>query len=113
MVVEPAGALAISALDFYKEKIKDNVVVCVVSGSNSDILRTEEIKERALFFEGLKHYFMIQFQQKPGSLKEFVTEVLGPDDDITYFQFSQKFSWKNKACFCCRSYSFCFSTHPC
>nr|WP_294935243.1 threonine ammonia-lyase IlvA [uncultured Flavobacterium sp.] len=90
MVVEPAGALTIAALDFYKDKIKGKNVVCVVSGSNNDIERTEEIKERSLLYEGLKHYFMIQFPQRPGALKEFVNEILGTEDDITYFQFAQK-----------------------
>ncbi len=90
MVVEPAGALSISALDYYKDEIKGKTVVCVVSGSNNDILRTEEIKERSLLFEGLKHYFMIQFPQRPGALKEFVNDILGDEDDITYFQFAKK-----------------------
>lgn len=90
MVVEPAGALSIAALDLLKEEIKGKTVVCVVSGSNNDITRTEEIKERSLFYEGLKQYFLIQFPQRPGALKDFVTEVLGPNDDITYFQFSKK-----------------------
>lgn len=90
MVVEPAGAMSIAALDFYREEIMGRKVVCIVSGSNNDILRTEEIKEKSLFHEGLKHYFMIQFDQKPGALKEFVTTILGPDDDISYFQFSKK-----------------------
>ncbi|MBD0726113.1 threonine dehydratase [Flavobacterium sp. L1I52] len=90
MVVEPAGALAIAALDFYKEKIKGKTVVCIVSGSNNDIERTAEIKERSLLYEGLMHYFMIQFPQRPGALKEFVNDILGPDDDITYFQFTKK-----------------------
>jgi len=90
MVVEPAGALTISALDFFKEEIKGKNVVCIVSGSNNDITRTEEIKERSLVYEGLKHYFMIQFPQRPGALKAFVNDVLGPEDDITYFQFSKK-----------------------
>lgn len=90
MVVEPAGALSIAALDLRKEEIKGKTVVCVVSGSNNDITRTEEIKERSLFYEGLKHYFLIQFPQRPGALKDFVTDVLGPNDDITYFQFSKK-----------------------
>jgi threonine dehydratase len=90
MVVEPAGALTIAALDFYKEKIKGKRVVCIVSGSNNDIERTAEIKERSLLYEGLMHYFMIQFPQRPGSLKEFVNEILGPEDDITYFQFTKK-----------------------
>ena len=90
MVVEPAGALTIAALDFYKEQIKGKNVVCIVSGSNNDIERTAEIKERSLLHEGLMHYFMIQFPQRPGSLKEFVNGILGPDDDITYFQFTKK-----------------------
>ncbi|HLV14310.1 MAG TPA: threonine ammonia-lyase IlvA [Xanthomarina sp.] len=90
IVVEPAGALTIAALDLYKDKIKGKQVVCIVSGSNNDITRTEEIKERSLLYEGLKHYFLLQFPQRPGALKEFVNEVLGPDDDITYFQFSKK-----------------------
>jgi threonine dehydratase len=90
MVVEPAGALSIAALDFYKDKIKGKNVVCIVSGSNNDIERTAEIKERSLLYEGLKHYFMIQFPQRPGALKEFVNDILGDDDDITYFQFKQK-----------------------
>mgnify|MGYP003488424413 FL=1 len=71
MVVEPAGALTIAALDFYKDKIKGKNVVCIVSGSNNDIERTAEIKERSLLYEGLMHYFMIQFPQRPGALKEF------------------------------------------
>ncbi|MCV9926582.1 threonine ammonia-lyase IlvA [Flavobacterium sp. LS1R49] len=90
MVVEPAGALTIAALDFYKDKIKGKTVVCVVSGSNNDIERTAEIKERSLLYEGLMHYFMIQFPQRPGALKEFVNDILGPNDDITYFQFAKK-----------------------
>jgi threonine dehydratase len=90
LVVEPAGALSIAALDFYKEKIVGKNVVCIVSGSNNDILRTEEIKERSLLYEGLKHYFVVQFPQRPGALKEFVGQVLGPHDDITYFQYAQK-----------------------
>lgn len=90
MVVEPAGALTIAALDFYKDKIKGKTVVCIVSGSNNDIERTAEIKERSLLYEGLMHYFMIQFPQRPGALKEFVNDILGPDDDITYFQFAKK-----------------------
>ncbi|MBI1838139.1 MAG: threonine ammonia-lyase IlvA [Flavobacteriia bacterium] len=90
IVVEPAGALTISALNLCAPRIKGKVVVCVVSGSNNDIMRTEEIKERSLFYEGLKHYFLIQFPQRPGALRLFVTEVLGENDDITYFQFSKK-----------------------
>ena len=90
MVVEPAGALSIAALDFYREEIKGKRVVCIVSGSNSDISRTEEIKERALFYEGLKHYFLMDLSQKPGALKEFVNKVMGPDDDLSYCHFAKK-----------------------
>lgn len=90
MVVEPAGALTIAALDFYKDQIKGKTVVCIVSGSNNDIERTAEIKERSLLYEGLMHYFLIQFPQRPGALKEFVNDILGPNDDITYFQYNKK-----------------------
>lgn len=90
IVVEPAGALTISALDFYKEKIKGKNVVCVVSGSNNDITRMQEIKERSLLYEGLKHYFLIQFPQRSGVFKDLVMDVLGPNDDIVYFQYSKK-----------------------
>ncbi|MEP2025114.1 MAG: threonine ammonia-lyase IlvA [Reichenbachiella sp.] len=90
IVVEPAGALSLAALDFYKEKIKGKNVVCVISGSNNDITRTEEIKERSLLYEGIKHYFIIRFPQRAGALREFLTEVLGPGDDIVHFEYSKK-----------------------
>jgi threonine dehydratase len=90
IVVEPAGALSIAALDDYADVIKGKTVVCVVSGSNNDIDRMQEIKERSLQYEGLKHYFLIRFAQRPGALKEFVNHVLGPDDDITRFEYMQK-----------------------
>lgn len=90
IVVEPAGALSLAALDFYKDKIKGKNVVCVISGSNNDITRTEEIKERSLLYEGIKHYFIIRFPQRAGALREFLTEVLGPGDDIVHFEYSKK-----------------------
>lgn len=90
IVVEPAGALSIAALDDYAEEIKGKTVVCIVSGSNNDIDRMPEIKERSLQYEGLKHYFLIRFAQRPGALKEFVNDVLGPTDDITRFEYMQK-----------------------
>lgn len=90
IVVEPAGALSITALDYYKDQIKGKNVVCIVSGSNNDIDRMQEIKERSLQYEGLKHYFLIRFAQRPGALKEFVNHVLGPNDDITRFEYMQK-----------------------
>ncbi len=90
IVVEPAGALTIAALDFYKEEIKGKTVVCIISGSNNDILRTEEIRERSLLYEGLKHYFIIRFPQRAGALREFLNNVLGPTDDITHFEYTKK-----------------------
>ncbi|WPY99631.1 threonine ammonia-lyase IlvA [Christiangramia sp. OXR-203] len=95
MVVEPAGAMAISALDLYAEKIKGKNVVCIVSGSNNDIIRMAEIKERALLYSGLKHYFVIVFPQRAGALKEFVAKVMGPNDDITHFEYSKKHNRSN------------------
>ena len=90
IVVEPAGALSIAALDDYADVIKGKNVVCIVSGGNNDIDRMQEIKERSLQYEGLKHYFLIRFAQRPGALKEFVNHVLGPNDDITRFEYMQK-----------------------
>ncbi len=90
IVVEPAGALSIAALDYYADEIVGKTVVCIVSGSNNDITRMEDIKERSLLYEGLKHYFIIRFPQRAGALKEFLQKVLGPTDDIAYFQYSKK-----------------------
>lgn len=95
IVVEPAGALAIAALDILGDRLKGKNVVAVISGSNNDITRTSEIKERSLLYEGLKHYFIINFPQRSGALKEFLVEVLGPDDDITHFEYSKKNSREN------------------
>lgn len=92
IVVEPAGALAIAAMEQFREELRGKTVVCVVSGSNNDITRTEEIKERSMLYEGLKHYFIVRFPQRAGALREFLSEVLGPTDDITYFQYSKKTS---------------------
>jgi threonine dehydratase len=90
IVAEPAGALSIAALEQYAEQIKGKKVVCVLSGGNNDIDRMQEIKERSLLYEGLKHYFIVRFAQRPGALKEFVNEILGPTDDIVRFEFIQK-----------------------
>ncbi len=95
IVVEPAGALSIAALDDYADKIKGKNIVCIVSGSNNDIDRMQEIKERSLQYEGLKHYFLISFAQRPGALREFVNNVLGPTDDITRFEYMQKTNKEN------------------
>ncbi|MBO9659670.1 MAG: threonine ammonia-lyase [Chitinophagaceae bacterium] len=95
IVAEPAGAMSIAALDDFAERIKDKNVVCIVSGSNNDIDRMQEIKERSLQYEGLKHYFLISFAQRPGALKEFVSYVLSPTDDITRFEYMQKHNKEN------------------
>ena len=95
IVVEPAGAMSIAVLDDFANEIKGKNVVCVVSGSNNDIDRMQEIKERSLQYEGLKHYFLISFAQRPGALKEFVNNVLGPTDDITRFEYMQKTNKEN------------------
>ncbi|CUL34099.1 threonine ammonia-lyase [Listeria monocytogenes] len=90
IVAEPAGALSVAALETYREEIKDKTVVCIVSGGNNDINRMQEIEERSLLHEGLKHYFIVNFSQRPGVLKEFVNDVLGPHDDITKFEYTKK-----------------------
>ncbi|WP_149524908.1 MULTISPECIES: threonine ammonia-lyase IlvA [Sphingobacterium] len=90
IVVEPAGALSIAALEFHKEEIKGKKVVCIVSGGNNDIDRMSEIKEMSLLYEGFKHYFIVRFPQRPGALRLLVTEVLGPKDDITRFEYIKK-----------------------
>ncbi len=95
IVVEPAGALSVAALDLYADQIKGKNVICIISGGNNDITRTEEIKERSLLYEGLKHYFIIRFPQRSGALRDFVNHVLGPEDDITRFEYIRKNSREN------------------
>ncbi|MCC9021523.1 threonine ammonia-lyase IlvA [Bacillus nakamurai] len=90
IVAEPAGALSVSALDLYKEEIKGKNVVCVVSGGNNDIGRMQEMKERSMIYEGLQHYFIVNFPQRAGALREYLDEVLGPNDDITRFEYTKK-----------------------
>ncbi|SDN06007.1 L-threonine ammonia-lyase [Fictibacillus solisalsi] len=90
IVAEPTGSLALAALDEYAEQIKGKTVVCVVSGGNNDIGRMQEIKERSMIYEGLQHYFIVHFPQRAGALREFLDEVLGPDDDINRFEYTKK-----------------------
>ncbi len=90
IVVEPAGALAAAALRFYADKIKGKKVACIVSGSNNDITRMEEIREKSLLYEGLKHYFLINFPQKSGAILSFIRDVIGPTDDLVYIQYIRK-----------------------
>lgn len=92
IVAEPAGALSIAALDLVKDKIRGKTVVCVLSGGNNDILRYPEIMERSLIYQGRKHYFLIEFAQKPGQLRKLVDKALGPTDDIVRFEYIKKTS---------------------
>ena len=88
LVVEPAGTLAVAALDQLGD-IKGKTIVCVIGGGNNDITRTAEIQERALLFAGLKHYFIVEFPQRAGALRDFLN-LLGPEDDITHFEYTKK-----------------------
>lgn len=90
VVAEPAGALSVAALDFYKDEIKGKSVVCIISGGNNDISRMQEIKEKSLIHEGLLYYFIVSFPQRAGALRQFLIEVLGPEDDITTFEYTKK-----------------------
>ena len=77
-------------MELIKDKIAGKNVVCILSGGNNDIGRTEEIRERAMIYDNLKHYFLVRFPQRAGALKEFIINVLGPDDDIAYFEYHKK-----------------------
>jgi len=90
IVVEPAGAMTITALKQIKPLIKGKRVVCLLSGSNNDITRMEEMKERAMLYQGLLHYFIIDFPQRAGALKEFVNDALTPKIEIVYFQYAKR-----------------------
>ncbi|WP_445491193.1 threonine ammonia-lyase IlvA [Niallia sp. 03133] len=95
IVAEPAGALPVAALDLYKDKIKGKNVVIVISGGNNDIDRMQDIKERSLLYEGLLYHFIVNFPQRAGALREFLDEVLGPEDDITRFEYTKKNNKEN------------------
>ncbi len=90
IIAEPAGALSISALDEFAKEIKGKTIVCVLSGGNNDILRYPEIMEKSLVYKGLKHYFLIEFAQKPGQLRQFLNHALGPRDDIVLFEYIKR-----------------------
>ncbi len=95
IVAEPAGALPVAALDLYKEKIKGKNIVLVISGGNNDIDRMQDIKERSLLYEGLLYHFIVNFPQRAGALREFLDDVLGPDDDIVRFEYAKKNNKEN------------------
>jgi threonine dehydratase len=90
IITEPAGALSVSALEQLRERVAGKTVVCVVSGGNNDISRYPEVMERALIHRGLKHYFLIEFSQRPGALREYLDTILGKNDDITLFEYVKK-----------------------
>lgn len=90
IVAEPAGAASIAALEGLKDSIKGKTICCVVSGGNNDINRMQEMEERALIYDGIKHYFVVNFPQRPGALREFVNDILGPNDDITRFEYIKR-----------------------
>ena len=89
IIAEPAGALATAALGIYKPS-PGRVVVAIISGGNNDLSRYAEIAERALVYQGRKHYFLVNFPQEPGALRRFLDDVLGPDDDITLFEYVKR-----------------------
>ena len=89
IIAEPAGALATAALGLYEPRPGERVVA-IVSGGNNDVSRYSEIVERSLVYEGRKHYFLVNFPQEPGALRRFLDEVLGPDDDITLFEYVKR-----------------------
>lgn len=90
VVAEPAGAMPVAALDFYADAIKGKSVIVIISGGNNDIDRMPEIKEKSLMFEGLLYYFIVNFPQRAGALRQFLSEVLGPNDDIVHFEYTKK-----------------------
>jgi threonine dehydratase len=90
IIAEPAGALSVAALSHLGERLRGKTVVCILSGGNNDISRYPEIIERSLIDQGLKHYFLIEFSQRPGALRRYLDEVLGPEDDITLFEYIKK-----------------------
>lgn len=88
-IIEPAGVLSLCALDLMKEDIKNKKIICIISGGNSDVFRMPEILERALVYEGKKHYYKIDFTQKAGALKDFIINTMGKNDDIIYFRYTK------------------------
>jgi threonine dehydratase len=90
IIAEPAGALSVTALMENDVAEPGSTVVCLISGGNNDVLRYGEILERSLVHLGLKHYFLVAFPQEPGALRRFLDLVLGPNDDITLFEYVKR-----------------------
>ena len=89
IIAEPAGALSVAAL-MENGVEAGSTVVCLISGGNNDVSRYGEVLERSLVHLGLKHYFLVDFPQEPGALRRFLDEVLGPNDDITLFEYVKR-----------------------
>jgi threonine dehydratase len=89
IIAEPAGALSVAAL-LEADVAPGSTVVCLISGGNNDVSRYNEVLERSLVHLGLKHYFLVDFPQEPGALRRFLDEVLGPNDDITLFEYVKR-----------------------
>ncbi len=90
IIAEPSGALPVSALDFFADQLKGKTAVAIITGGNNDISRMQEIKEKSLLYEGLLYYFIVNFPQRAGALRQFLTVVLGPNDDIIRFEYTKK-----------------------
>nr|WP_221218848.1 MULTISPECIES: threonine ammonia-lyase IlvA [unclassified Mycolicibacterium] len=89
IIAEPAGALTVAGL-LEADVEPGSTVVCLISGGNNDVSRYGEVLERSLVHLGLKHYFLVDFPQEPGALRRFLDEVLGPNDDITLFEYVKR-----------------------
>jgi threonine dehydratase len=89
IIAEPAGALSVAGL-LEADIEPGSTVVCLISGGNNDVSRYGEVLERSLVHLGLKHYFLVDFPQEPGALRRFLDEVLGPNDDITLFEYVKR-----------------------
>jgi threonine dehydratase len=89
IIAEPAGALSVAGL-MENGVSAGSTVVCLISGGNNDVSRYGEVLERSLVHLGLKHYFLVDFPQEPGALRRFLDEVLGPNDDITLFEYVKR-----------------------
>lgn len=95
IIAEPAGALSTAAIAMATAGLLpdlplDGVTVGIVSGGNNDLTRYNEVQERSQVYRNLRHYFLVSFPQRPGALREFLDDVLGPEDDILYFEYTKK-----------------------
>lgn len=90
VIAEPAGALASAAARNFLPQIPNGSVICLVSGGNNDLSRYAEVTERSGRYEGLRHYFLVTFNQEPGALRSFLNDVLSDGEDIIYFQYTKK-----------------------